>query len=244
MGFDAIWISPVVKNTPGGYHGYWAMDLYDVNENFGSKQDLKDLITAAQSMGIWVMIDVVANHMGTPSSQGDYSGYNPFNQSSHYHNYCNISDWNNQWQVENCWLANLPDLSQENNYVQQQLFTWITWLQKEYNVDGFRIDTVPEVPKWFWTQFNQAAGTYCVGECFNGNPAYVGGYQGPLNGLLNYPMYFTINDVWAYGKSAYEIRSRWNDLNANFSDIDALGMFVDNHDNERFLHKNGNWKRF
>jgi len=28
MGFDAIWISPVVANVPGGYHGYWASNLY------------------------------------------------------------------------------------------------------------------------------------------------------------------------------------------------------------------------
>ena len=79
MGFDAIWISPVVKNTPGGYHGYWAMDLYDVNENFGTKQDLKDLIKTAQSKNIWVMVDVVANHMGFAQTAGDYDGFNPFN---------------------------------------------------------------------------------------------------------------------------------------------------------------------
>jgi len=24
MGFDAIWISPIIENTDGGYHGYWA----------------------------------------------------------------------------------------------------------------------------------------------------------------------------------------------------------------------------
>ena len=24
LGFDAIWISPVVDNLDGGYHGYWA----------------------------------------------------------------------------------------------------------------------------------------------------------------------------------------------------------------------------
>lgn len=24
MGFDAVWISPIISNTPGGYHGYWA----------------------------------------------------------------------------------------------------------------------------------------------------------------------------------------------------------------------------
>ena len=37
MGFDAIWVSPIVKNTPGGYHGYWAADLYSLNEEFGSE---------------------------------------------------------------------------------------------------------------------------------------------------------------------------------------------------------------
>jgi len=24
LGFDAIWISPVIDNIDGGYHGYWA----------------------------------------------------------------------------------------------------------------------------------------------------------------------------------------------------------------------------
>lgn len=246
MGFDAIWISPVVKNTAGGYHGYWAMDLYAVNENFGTKQDLKDLIKAAQDMGIWVMVDVVANHSGYPVNKGDYTGFNPFNKPEHYHKYCDITGddfQHNQWRVENCWLAYLPDLDTQNTYVQQQMLTWITWLQKEYNVDGFRIDTIPEVPKWFWTHINQAAGTYCVGECFDGRPDYVGGYQGHVDGLLNYPMYFTLNDVFAYSKSAYEIRERWNDLNTYFSDVDALGIFVDNHDNERFLHKNSSHAR-
>ena len=246
MGFDAIWISPVVKNTPGGYHGYWAMDLYDVNENFGSKQDLKDLISKAQSMGIWVMVDIVANHMGTPQSPGDYRGFNPFNQAYHYHDYCSINseDWqHNQWRVENCWLANLPDLKQEDQYVQNQLLQWISWLQKEYKVDGFRIDTIPEVPKWFWSEFNNSAGVYTVGECFDGRTDYVAGYQGHVDGLLNYPLYYSINDVYAYNRSAYTIRQRWNDINQHFSDVDALGVFVDNHDNERFLHKNGNHQR-
>lgn len=63
MGFDAIWISPIVKNWPGSYHGYHCVDLYKINDNFGSEQDLKDLISAAHDKGIWVMVDVVANHM-------------------------------------------------------------------------------------------------------------------------------------------------------------------------------------
>ncbi|TWU74219.1 hypothetical protein ED733_003265 [Metarhizium rileyi] len=47
MGFDAIWITPVVANSDGGYHGYWAQDLYSVNANYGTADDLKSLVDAA-----------------------------------------------------------------------------------------------------------------------------------------------------------------------------------------------------
>lgn len=36
MGFDAIWISPVVANIEGGYHGYWASNWEEINSNFGT----------------------------------------------------------------------------------------------------------------------------------------------------------------------------------------------------------------
>lgn len=62
MGFDAIWISPIVDNLDGGYHGYWARNWEGVNTNFGSADDLKALVDAAHAKDIWVMVDVVANH--------------------------------------------------------------------------------------------------------------------------------------------------------------------------------------
>lgn len=63
MGFDAIWISPVNDNYDNGYHGYWYRNMYDVNKNFGTSQDLKNLVTACHNKGVWVMVDVVANHV-------------------------------------------------------------------------------------------------------------------------------------------------------------------------------------
>jgi len=109
MGFNAIWISPIVTNYAGGYHGYWATNWETVNSNFGTEQDLKDLVTAAHNKGIWVMVDVVANHVGPVGT--DFSQIYPLNQAEHYHSDCQISDWNNQAQVENCRLADLPDLN-------------------------------------------------------------------------------------------------------------------------------------
>lgn len=36
LGFDAIWISPVVDNYDSGYHGYHARDMYGINSHFGT----------------------------------------------------------------------------------------------------------------------------------------------------------------------------------------------------------------
>ncbi len=56
------------------------------------------------------------------------------------------------------------------------LVEWIYNLVKKYNIDGLRIDTVPEVPPWFWYNFSSAAGVYSVGEVFNGEMWFVARY--------------------------------------------------------------------
>ena len=75
MGFDAIWISPVVDNIPDGYHGYWARNWNEINAYFGSSDDLKELVDAAHALGIWVMVDVVGNHVAPIGT--DYSQITP-----------------------------------------------------------------------------------------------------------------------------------------------------------------------
>jgi alpha-amylase len=63
MGFDAIWISPVIDNYDNGYHGYWARNMYSINSHFGSESDLKALVQACHDKNIWVLVDVVGNHV-------------------------------------------------------------------------------------------------------------------------------------------------------------------------------------
>jgi alpha-amylase len=56
------------------------------------------------------------------------------------------------------------------------LKSWVKNLVSTYGFDGIRIDTIPEVPKDFWAEFGPASGVFQMGECFNGDPAYVGPY--------------------------------------------------------------------
>jgi len=243
MGFDAIWVTPIIKNLEGGYHGYWATDLYSLNENFGTDQDFKDLVSALHERNMWIMVDVVGNHMG-PVGQ-DYSGVNPFNQPEHYHDYCIIEGddfQNNQDRVENCRLADLPDLKQENNFVRTTLLTWIHDFVSKHDLDGLRVDTIPEVPKWFWDQFQKSAGVYAVGEVFDGRLDYVSDYQNHIDGLLNYPLRFAMLDVWRGGQGFYRLKDQIDAGKGAFKDYNALGVFVDNHDNARYLNGNSDHK--
>ena len=244
MGFDAIWLSPIVLNSPTCYHGYCAQDFFQLNPNFGSEQDFINLVSAMHSRGMWVMVDVVANHvMPMSAALESVNLVNPFNQTSYYHPYCPI-DWNNQWSVENCWLGYLPDLNQTVPFVRSQLLYWINWLVNKYSVDGLRIDTCKEVPSDFWAQFSQSAGVYTVCEVFDGSIVTNAFYQSVVDGTLNYPLYYLMRDLFQGGYSMYEARSFMAQAAATFKTLGFEGNFVDNHDNARFLYNFPKINRF
>ena len=233
MGFDAIWISPIVENMEGSYHGYHLTNLYNLNTHFGSEEDFKALVSACHEKDIWVMVDVVANHVAPIGT--DYSRITPFNLAEHYHDPCDINDWGNQWQVENCRLADLPDLKQENDWVTEKLVEWIHDLVSKYDLDGIRIDTIMEVPKWFWDKFRASAGVFQIGEAFNGDIDYVSDYQNYLDSVFNYPLYYSIES--GFCGDLTHIEGYWFNNRPKYPQPEYTATFVENHDNPRFLFR-------
>lgn len=132
-------------------------------------------------------------------------------------------------------MAGLPDLKQENTFVHDTLVSWIQNLVEKYNFDGVRIDTIPEVPKSFWKDFSTAAGVYTMGEVFDGRVNYVSDYQNYIDATLNYPLYFQLKNVFLYGNGMNTLESFYQSLSV-FKDQSVLGVFADNHDNNRFLN--------
>jgi len=240
MGFDAIWISPIIENTEGSYHGYHFTNLYNLNYHFGSEDDFKELVRTCHSKDIWVMVDVVANHAGPVGT--DFGRINPFNRAEHYHDWCEINNWRNQWEVENCRLCGLPDLKQENDWVTQKLLEWIHDLVQKYNLDGIRIDTIMEVPKWFWDKFRASAGVFQIGEAFDGNPGYVADYQNHLDSVFNYPLYYTIKS--SFCGSFRNLEGYLFNTRKIFPAPEYMATFVENHDNPRWLHDCGDRAKF
>jgi len=74
LGVNAIWFTPVIEQIHGAtdegtgltyaYHGYWAKDWTRLDPNFGTFEELEQLVTTAHEHGIRVLLDVVINHTG------------------------------------------------------------------------------------------------------------------------------------------------------------------------------------
>src|SRR5262249_25372580 len=84
----------VVKNVPASsldgrgeaYHGYYAQDLYSLNEHFGDESDLLSLSKELHARKMLLMVDVAPNHMGSgPLSGISYQDYVPWNDEYYFH---------------------------------------------------------------------------------------------------------------------------------------------------------------
>ena len=72
LGAGAIWLSPVLKNLPfsaGSYHGYGIHDFLHAEPRFASRpasadDELRALVDAAHAEGLYVVLDIVLNHVG------------------------------------------------------------------------------------------------------------------------------------------------------------------------------------
>ena len=61
LGIDAIWLSPVYK-SPQDDNGYDISDYYDIHEEFGTLEEMEELIKEAGKRNIKIIMDIVANH--------------------------------------------------------------------------------------------------------------------------------------------------------------------------------------
>lgn len=254
MGFTAVQISPVVKNIEDNtavgeaYHGYWSEDLYAINEHFGTADELKKLSDELHNRDMYLLVDVVVNNMvqkfnNTIPPPVDYSEFNPFNNEDYFHPYCNVTEWTNVTNYQDCWLypygVALADLKTEEDEVVDMFSTWIKELVSNYSIDGLRIDAAKHVNNDFLPKFVSASGVFALGEVLTGEPEDFCPYQtqGYLPGMPNYLEYYKIIDAFNAGSMSL-IDDMRNQARSACNDTLALGSFVENHDMPRFANQN------
>lgn len=241
-----VWISPITEQVANAYHGYYQTDLYSLNSNFGTAHDLRSLSSALHSKGMYLMVDVVPNHMafaGCPDKV-DYRRLKTFNRPDYFHSYCPILNTENQTELEKCWLGDcnmaLPDIRTEHPYVARVMNVWIKWLVKTHGIDGLRIDSVKNVNKDFFPPFCRSAGVFCMGEVSEGRTNYTYPYQAYMDSVLDYPLYYAITRVFQQKSNMSDIvvalAACTENLKTGCKDPTLMGTFFENHDNLRFAN--------
>lgn len=252
LGATAIWITPVNENKPDalvgkywGFHGYWIHDFNKVDRHLGDDATFKRLTAEAHRRGMKVMLDIVANHTGYDAPLAKDAS-----KKDWFHHHGNIQNWDDQWQLEHRDIHGLPDFNTENPAVVKfHEDVWSSWI-KRFDLDGFRVDTVKHVPMKFWSDFNstikqRAPKDFLIlGEVLHGDPGYVAPYtrQGKFDTVFDFPMYFTMTDVFARGQSMRKLGERLGHDRA-YGEPELLSPFLDNHDVPRFLSTAGGDER-
>ncbi len=162
-------------------------------------------------------------------------------------------------------LADLDDINTENPMVRAALRqSYNHWIE-QVGVDGYRVDTAFYVPQEYFDDFlhsddpehpgvlRTAAATgrqqfHLFGEGFGIDRAYedsqarkIDSYMGQhegrqlLPGMINFPLYGTLTDVFARGRPTAELGYRIRSMMQVHAAPELMPSFVDNHDVDRFL---------
>lgn len=236
MGFTAIWLTPVFDNEAKGYHGYWINDFYKTEEHFGTMEEFKALVDEAHKRDMKVILDFVVNHVGPnhPWAEDEQ-------KKDWFHEKQPILNWDNQQEVENNWLYDLPDFNQENPETRKYLLDTAKWWIEETDVDGYRLDTVKHVPKDFWTDFSKEVKSvkedfYLMGEVWHNDLRVVAAYEDTgIDGFVDFPQNEQLRTTFA--KPDQSLGWLFTSLDRNkafYQRPELLGNFMDNHDMSRF----------
>lgn len=191
MGFNAIYLNPIFR--AGTNHKYDTHDYFQVDPAFGDDAAFDQLVTAAHSRGVRLVLDGVFNHCGLgfapfqdvlrngPASRwaGWFDAYDYPLRSTPAPNYATCGGAH--------YLPRLNTRSPEvEEYVQRVALHWL-----ERGADGWRLDVPYEIDTPFWSRFrtavkNRFPAAYLVAEEWRDPTAFLQGdtFDGATHYLL------------------------------------------------------------
>ena len=166
MGISSLWLNPVLENNMEtySYHGYAMTDLYNVDPRYGTNEQYKELADKAKEKGIGIIMDQVANHIGSLHpwmsdlpSEDWVNQWPEFTQTNHM----KVSRFDphaaevDRKQFTDGWFVEtMPDLNQRNEKLARYLIQHSIWWVEYLGLPGIRMDTWPYPDKQFladWT---------------------------------------------------------------------------------------------
>jgi glycosidase len=150
LGVTILWLMPIhpigEKNRKGELGSpYSIKDYYGVNPEFGTLDDLKDFVCQAHELGMYVILDWVANHTAWDNALA--TDHPDWYARDHKGDFRPTPWWD--W-------TDIIDLDYEvpevRDYMREAMCYWV----READIDGFRCDVAGYVPTDFWEEARAA----------------------------------------------------------------------------------------
>jgi len=222
MGVDILWLMPVnpigQKNRKGKLGSYYAVrDYLAVNPEFGTMDDLKELVSKAHEFGMYVIIDWVANHTSWDNKLiTEHPDW--YKKDAKGNIIPPVADWTD--------VAGLDYSSAGlRKYMTEALCFWV----ENAGIDGYRCDVAGMLPVSFWNK--------AIPEVKRIKPIFMlAEWESPemhdtaFDATYSWELYKLTNDIAAGKKTADKIDTVYSAEIKKFP-VDAYRMrFTTNHD--------------
>ncbi|MGH9904749.1 MAG: alpha-amylase family glycosyl hydrolase, partial [Pyrinomonadaceae bacterium] len=276
LGITAIWLTPWYDNWNGVnkcdrpwcpntyYHGYHAIDYYAVEDRFGDMATLRELIDKAHALGIKVIQDQVANHVGSrhfwlaDSPLSDwFHGTLENHTLNKFNNSALVSPHATQEEIRNTldgWFNDdLPDMNQEQPEVARYEIQNALWWIGMTGVDGIRQDTIQYMPRFFIRDLSEALHSqyprmWMVGEVFERDALhtafFIGGHRGrdgidtKLDSVFDFALWNASLQAFTNKSPVRGVRDQLK-YDAFYPDPLKITTLQNNHDTTRFMSLEG-----
>lgn len=167
LGIDFIWLNPIYQ-SPNIDNGYDISDYQAINPEFGTLEDLKNLLEEAHAQGIRLIMDLVVNHTSDQhpwfiesrkDRENPYRDYylwadaTPEKMPNNWQSFFGGSTWTYDQQTKQAYFhvfaKEQPDLNWKNPVVREEIYQMIRWWL-DFGIDGFRLDAISHIQKEPW----------------------------------------------------------------------------------------------
>ena len=178
-----------------------------------------------------------------PAGQENVKNPAWLNDTAYYHNRGDSSFSGESSELGD--FFGLDDVNTEDPVVVQGMVDIYKYWIDEFDIDGFRVDTVKHVNMEFWQEWTPTIQNYATslgkenfqifGEIFDGNPANLSRYtsEGKLPSVLDFGLYYAMRDVFANNAAPTRLADIFNQ-DDYYTDADTsandLFTFASNHD--------------
>ncbi|VAW43203.1 Neopullulanase [hydrothermal vent metagenome] len=238
MGFNTIWLNPFFPDD--SHHGYHATDYFSVNPRLGTMDDIRELVDAAHSKGIRLLLDFVANHWGSQHHSFQEAISDP---NSPYVNWYNWIDYPHDYETF-FGVMDLPQVNVNHPAVRDYLMRSLRFWLGEVGFDGLRLDYALGPTHDFWTELRATVkqirpDAWVFGEVVE-TPTTVLSYEGRLDGCLDFSLAQALRDTFALQRTTVsEFASFLAKHERFFPENFSRPSFLDNHDMNRFYFCTG-----